>query len=71
MTSVAPRVRELAARASEQDTGAVLWRQGTRQCGSVRKAHDEVLAILVQPDRALDAFNNPYAYAGAHRLCGE
>ncbi len=69
MTSALPRVRELAERASNGTHVRLLWRQGTRQLWvEVREADDRVLAIPVQPERALDAFHHPYAYAGAHRL---
>ena len=66
MTSALPRVRELAERASSRTKVRLLWRQGARQLWvGVRKADDRVLAISVQPARALDAFDHPYAYAGS------
>lgn len=69
MTSALRRVRELAERASSRTQVRLPWRQGTRQLWvEVREADDRVLAISVQPERALDAFHHPYAYAGAHRL---
>ena len=69
MTSPFPRVRELAERASSTTQVRLLWRQGTRQLWvEVREADDRVLAISVRPERALDAFHHPYAYAGTHRL---
>ena len=67
MTSVRPRTRELAERASHGAQVRLLWRQGTRQLWvEVREPDDRVLTIPVQPERALDAFHHPYAYAGSH-----
>ena len=67
MTSV--RSRELAERSSNGTQVRLLWRQGTRQLWvEVREPDDRVLAIPVQPERALDAFHHPYAYAGSHSL---
>lgn len=67
MTSVRPRRRELAQRSSSGTEVRLLWRQGTRQLWvEVREPDDRVLAIPVQPERALDAFHHPYAYAGSH-----
>ena len=66
MTSVRARSRELAERSSNGTQVRLLWRQGTRQLWvEVREPDsDRVLAIPVQPERALDAFHHPYAYAG-------
>jgi hypothetical protein len=65
MTSV--RCRELAVRSSNGTQVRLLWRQGTRQLWvEVREPHDRLLAIPVRPERALDAFYHPYAYAGSH-----
>jgi hypothetical protein len=62
-----PRCRELAQRSSSGTEVRLLWRQGRRQLWvEVREPNDRVLAIPVQPERALDAFYHPYAYAGAH-----
>jgi hypothetical protein len=65
MTAVRPRIRELAERASSGTRVRLLWRQGTRQLWvEVREpGMDQALAILVPPERALDAFHHPYAYA--------
>ncbi len=69
MTPVRPRSRELAERASNGTRVRLLWRQGTRQQWvEVREPDsDRALAIPVQPERALDAFHHPYAYASVHR----
>jgi hypothetical protein len=59
------RIRELAERASSVMRVRLLWRQGTTvvwvEVSSPES--DQVLAILVPPERALDAFHHPYAYA--------
>ena len=70
---VSSRTLARACRAHvQQDTGAAALASAYEAVvGRVPEAHDQVLAILVQPDRPFDAFNHPYAYAGAHRLCGE
>ena len=69
MTSVRPHKRELAERSSNGTQVRLLWRQGTSQLWvEVREPDDRVLAIPVQPERALDAFYHPYAYASLHSI---
>ena len=70
LSSTRRRVRELAERSSNGTRVRLLWRQGTRHLWvEVREpTTDLVLAIPIQPERALDAFYHPYAYAGAHSL---
>ena len=69
MASVRPRRRELAERSSNGTQVRLLWWQGTRQLWvEVREPDDPMLAIPVEPERALDAFYHPYAYAGAPNL---
>jgi hypothetical protein len=70
MTSVRQRSRELAERASNGTQVRLLWRQGTRQLWvEVREPdRDRAFAIPVQPERALDVFHHPYAYAGLHGI---
>jgi hypothetical protein len=54
----------LAERSSSGTSVRLLWLQGTRQLWvEVREPDDRVLAIPVPPERALDAFQHPYAYA--------
>ncbi len=66
MASVRVCMRELAERSSNGTRVRLLWRQGTRRLWvEVRGPDDRVLAIPVQPERALDAFHHPYAYAGS------
>jgi hypothetical protein len=68
MTSVRARSRELAERLSSGTRVRLLWRQGTKRVWIEVQEPDRVLAILVPPERALDAFHHPYAYAGPHNL---
>jgi hypothetical protein len=69
MASVRPCKRELAERSSDRTQVQLFWRQGTTQLWvEVREPDDRVLAIPVQPERALDAFHHPYVYADSHSL---
>lgn len=70
MTSVHLPVRELAERSSSGTRVRLLWQQGTTVLWvEVRESDtDRALAILVPPERALDAFHHPYAYARSHDL---
>ena len=64
-------IRELAERTSNGTRVRLLWRQGTRHLWvEVREPDTVVLAFTVQPERALDAFYHPYAYAGARTVPG-
>jgi hypothetical protein len=64
-----PCNRELAERSSSGTRVRLLWRQGTRHLWvEVREPDERMLAIPVEPERALDAFHHPYAYAGSHGL---
>ena len=69
MTSFS-HTRELAERESSGTRVRLLWRQGTRWLWvELREPGlDQALAICVPPERALDAFHHPYAYAGLHDL---
>jgi len=68
MTCRRPRSRELAERSSSGTRVRLLWLQGTRKLWIEVREPDRVVAIPVQPDRALDAFHHPYAYAGPRSL---
>jgi hypothetical protein len=65
-----PHSRELAARVAGGTQVRLIWRQGTTrvwvEVGEAATAW--VLRIQVPPERALDAFYHPYAYAGT-RSC--
>jgi hypothetical protein len=66
MTSVRQRSRELAERSSSGTRVRLLWRQGTRHLWvEVREPDDRMLAIPVPPERALEAFHHPYAFASS------
>ena len=66
MTSIRPPIRELAERSSNGMLVRLLWRQGTSVLWVEVRSRDadQALAIPVPPERALDAFRHPYAYAG-------
>ena len=69
MASVRSRRCELAERSSNGTHVRLFWRRGTKQLWVEVRAPDErLLAIPVRPERALDAFHHPYAYAGSHSL---
>lgn len=64
MSSTRRRTRELAERTSNGTRVRLLWRHGTRHLWvEVREPDAAALAFTVQPERALDAFYHPYAYA--------
>lgn len=72
MSFAPPRSRELAERSSNGTEVRLLWRQGTGQLWvEVREPDERVLAIPVRPERALDAFHHPYAYARRLELSTE
>ena len=61
-----PGNRELAVRGSNGTQVRLLWRQGTRQLWVEvwEPGTAWVLRIQAQPEKALDVFHHPYAYAG-------
>ena len=61
-----PCSRELAARGSNGTQVRLLWRQGTRQLWVEvwEPGTAWALRIQAQPEKALDVFHHPYAYAG-------
>jgi hypothetical protein len=65
MTTRQSAVRELAHRESVGIEVTLLWREGTRKLWLKvwETALDVTLVIPVAPERALDAFHHPYAYA--------
>lgn len=70
--SVRRNTRELAERSSNGIRVRLLWRQGTKQLWvEVRERDDRMFTVPVQPERALDAFHHPYAFAGSHDFVDE
>ena len=63
--SPATQTRELAARESDGDPGPLLWHPAENALTvSVEDARvGRGFQLAVAPDRALDAFYHPYAYA--------
>jgi hypothetical protein len=65
MTTTTPATRELAARESDGLHVALLWHPGENAL-TVTVEDERVgdrFQLAVAPDRALDAFNHPVAYA--------
>ena len=65
--TLSPNIRELAHRRSANLEVTLLWnRRSHRVWVSIYDlANDEQRAAPVPQDRALDAFNHPYAYVAA------
>jgi len=65
MTSTTPETRELAARDGDGIHVALFWHPGDNALTvSVEDARvGEHFRLTVAPDRALDAFYHPFAYA--------
>jgi hypothetical protein len=68
MAPVHRNIRELAERTSSGMRVRLLWWQGTTVLWVELwlPDTDHARAIVVPPERALDAFHHPYAYAGPH-----
>ena len=65
MTTTTPATRELAARESDGIHVALLWHPGENAL-TVSVEDERVgnrFQLVVAPDRALDAFHHPFAYA--------
>jgi len=69
-TSATTERRELAHRTSTGIQVSLLWTKSTNRVTiAVADAHSgEELEFAVDPSRALDAFNHPYAYAATVRV---
>jgi hypothetical protein len=67
MTSTRQPIRELAARSSSGTLMRLLWLQGTRELWVevYEPELDATIVIPANPERALDTFHHPYAYATA------
>jgi len=68
VTPIRTRIRELAERTSNGTRIRLYWRQGTRDLWvEVREPElDVTIEIPADPERALEVFHHPYAYAAAH-----
>lgn len=67
MTATRESIRELAERTSDGTLARLFWLQGTRQLWVevYDRELDETLVIPAEPERALEAFHHPYAFATA------
>ena len=63
-------IRELAERTSNGTLMRLFWLQGTRELWVEvsEPEFDVTIVIPAQPERALEAFHHPYAYAAAHNV---
>jgi hypothetical protein len=70
MTATRKRIRELAERTSSGTLIRLYWLQGTRELWVEiwERELDVTIEIPADPERALEAFNHPYAYAAAHSV---
>jgi hypothetical protein len=68
MTPTRRRIRELAERTSNGTLMRLFWLQGTRELWVevCEPEFDVTIVIPAEPERALEAFHHPYAYAAAH-----
>ena len=65
MTATREPIRELAERRSNGTLMRLLWLQGTRDLWVevYEPEFDVPIVIPAEPERALEAFRHPYAYA--------
>jgi hypothetical protein len=65
MTATGKRTRELAERTTSGTTVRLYWLEGTRELWVEvsEPEFDVTIVIPAEPERALDAFRHPYAYA--------
>jgi hypothetical protein len=68
MTPLGNGIRELAERTSNGTLIRLVWREETRDLWVEvwEPELDVTIKIPADPDRALEAFHHPYAYAAAH-----
>ena len=66
-TPTRKHIRELAERRSSGTMMRLLWLQGTRELWvEIREPELDVAVVIpAEPERALEAFYHPYAYAAA------
>jgi hypothetical protein len=67
MTPTRKRIRELAERTSNGTRMRLYWLQGTRELWVevCEPELDRAIVIPAEPERALETFHHPYAYATA------
>ena len=67
MTSPREPIRELAERTSSGTLMRLFWLQGTSELWVevYEPEFDLTIVIPAEPERALETFNHPYAYAAA------
>jgi hypothetical protein len=67
MTSTREPIRELAERTSNGTLTRLFWLRGTRELWVevYEPELDVTIVIPANPERALDTFHHPYAYATA------
>jgi hypothetical protein len=67
MTPTRKRIRELAERTSNGTRMRLFWLQGTRELWVevCEPEFDHAIVIPAEPERALETFHHPYAYATA------
>jgi hypothetical protein len=72
-TPTRKHIRELAERTSNGTLMRLLWLQGTRELWvEIREPElDVTIVIPAEPERALEAFHHPYAYAAAHGVLSQ
>jgi hypothetical protein len=68
VTPIRKRIRELAERTSNGTLIRLYWLQGTRELWVElwERELDVTIEIPADPERALEVFHHPYAYASAH-----
>lgn len=73
MTATHEPIRELAERASNGTLMRLLWLQGTSELWVevYEPEFDLTIVIPAEPERALETFNHPYAYATADSTAPE
>jgi hypothetical protein len=70
MTPTRKLTRELAERTSNGKLVRLFWLQGTRELWVevYEPESDATIVIPAEPERALEAFHHPYAYAAAQKV---
>ena len=70
MTPTRKHIRELAERTSNGALMRLFWLQGTRELWVeiCETEFDVTIVIPAEPERALETFHHPYAYAAAHSV---